>query len=100
LNKGHVLKEGWLEKPAAKRQPVLRRNWWICARRTATGLQRHGMHDTDEGCMDFYGFKRVKALGYTDDASVEQKILIGGNFPPMIGWTAGVYIALVEFLEI
>ncbi|RKX44255.1 MAG: hypothetical protein DRP64_06880 [Verrucomicrobia bacterium] len=66
--------------------------------------------------MDFYGFKRVKALGYTDDASVEQKILIGGNFlaeaetgdvaggeydaAPMIGWTAGVYIALVEFLEI
>ncbi len=62
--------------------PYLRHeyNWWITARHTPTGLQRHGHHDTAEGCREFYGIQRIIALGHSVDASDECKSRVGGQF--------------------
>jgi len=55
-------------------------HFWTTARHTPTGLQRHGHHDTADGCQKFYGFKRVQSLGNGPDAPASVKEEVGGNF--------------------
>ena len=53
-------------------------HFWITARHTPTGLQRHGHHDTDEGCAEFYA-QIAGRLGWDPVAPLAERIRSGGQ---------------------
>lgn len=54
-------------------------NFWITARHTPTGLQRHGHHEAEEGCVAYYDRTLTRRLGKSPDAPLEEKIRVGGH---------------------
>lgn len=55
-------------------------HFWANARHTPTGLQRHGQHDTAEGCAHFYDKMLVRRLGKSPDAPFEEKASVGAHY--------------------
>lgn len=54
-------------------------HFWTTARHTPTGLQRHGQHDTEEGCIAFHDGMLTKRLGKSKDAPSDEKIAVGAH---------------------
>jgi len=54
-------------------------HFWTTARNTPTGLQRHGHHDNEDGCIEFYDRTLVRRLGKPKDAPREEKIAVGAH---------------------
>lgn len=54
-------------------------HFWTTARHTPTGLQRHGHHDTDDGCIAFHDGLLAKRLGKSKDAPRAEKIAVGAH---------------------
>jgi alpha,alpha-trehalase len=61
---------------------VLRQEYhfWTTARHTPTGLQRHGQHDTEEGCIAFYNEFLINRLGKPKDAPLDEKYTVGAHY--------------------
>lgn len=54
-------------------------HFWTTTRHTPTGLQRHGHHDTGEGCLKFFNGCVQPRLGLPTDLPDAEKILIGAH---------------------
>lgn len=54
-------------------------HFWTTARHTPTGLQRHGHHDTDQGCLKFFNSSVQRRLGFPADLPETEKIRIGAH---------------------
>jgi len=55
-------------------------HFWMNARKSPTGLNRHGHHATREQCAKFYDGALVRRLGMPKEVSIEEKIRIGGHY--------------------
>jgi alpha,alpha-trehalase len=54
-------------------------HFWITARHSPTGLQRHGHHETAEGAAEFY-HQICERLGFSMDVPLADRIRIGGHY--------------------
>jgi alpha,alpha-trehalase len=54
-------------------------HFWITARHTPTGLQRHCHHETAEGAAEFYQ-QICERLGFSKDVPLADRIRIGGHY--------------------
>ena len=54
-------------------------HFWTTARHSPTGLQRHGQHETEEGCISFYDRVLARRLGKPREVTREEKIAVGGH---------------------
>jgi alpha,alpha-trehalase len=54
-------------------------HFWITARHSPTGLQRHGHHETAEGAAEFY-CQLGERLGFSKDVPLADRIRIGGHY--------------------
>ena len=55
-------------------------HFWAVSRHTPTGLQRHGQHDINAGCEEFYSDARVLAQGNSLDAPIARQREVGAHF--------------------
>ena len=54
--------------------------FWMTARYTKTGLNHHGNHDDDKGCIEFYNQQLVSRLNFDISIPDEKKSEIGGQY--------------------
>jgi len=55
-------------------------HFWTTARHTPIGLTHHGHHETAEGCAQFYNDITPRLSFLSKDATVAEKIRVGGNY--------------------